>query len=209
MPRIVITMWRRSFLPSLHLWHANDSTVRRIFMKFVLHKMSSNCESQEHQFSYNHTLITAANKVFTLISILLDRFNYNLMQNIFTSCRWINASLRNDSSCFALGLHYIHPAFCTFFSRVGKGVQKVSSQYGVARSFMKISIVKAYCTAGPKWICVITFHNYCPIWVYFGTKRPLGALLSVWVARKNVWYFIGVNRIALARVPRNRIAFWK
>jgi len=56
-------------------------------MKFVLHKTSSKCESQEHQFGYNHTLITAANKVFTLISILLDRFSYNLTQNIVTSCR--------------------------------------------------------------------------------------------------------------------------
>jgi len=84
--------------------------MRRIFMKIVLHKMSSNCESQEHQSSYNHTLITAVNKVFTPISILLDRFSYNLVQNIVTSCRGINASFRNDSSvtalfCFRPSLH--------------------------------------------------------------------------------------------------------
>jgi hypothetical protein len=89
-------------LPFFRLWRANYTTVRRIFVKSVLHKTSNNCESQEYQFSYNHALITAVNSVFTLISILLDRFSYNLMQNIFTSCHWINASLCNDSSVTAL-----------------------------------------------------------------------------------------------------------
>ena len=52
-----------TIFPSVRLWRANDSTVRRIFIKFFLHKTKSNCESQEHQYSYNHTLITAVNKI--------------------------------------------------------------------------------------------------------------------------------------------------
>jgi hypothetical protein len=159
-----------TIFPSVRLWRANDSSVRRIFIKFFLHKTSSNCESPKHQYSYNHTLITAVNKIFTLMSILLDRFSYNLIQNIFTSCRWINASLRNESSvtslfCFRPSLH--SPRIPYVFSvELEKVVyRKCPHNMECLAVSWKSALWKPYCTAGPKWIRVLTFCNYCPIWV--------------------------------------------